>query len=312
MPAILVSSGNEVSDSDQAYMGYSVARFRWACLVSEIKYHFYRFSSSGLSEHTRSSLQSDILTRLDTWLAHIEREVESLAKPHTESLLIKARIDYHYAVALLYQPSLSCPHPDTSALRRCFESAIERVHLFWSLYEEKSLILSWPTTQGISLAGATLAYCVWTSEEIRASLSIAKLSADLRLCSSLLTLGGEWWESARRGGHSFQHLANLTLSSLSSSDRLASDGVVTRSDADLPNNGILAMAGTSSTSAEEGINIENMLHSFLQNGFDLTDMPGELYSEPCTETSWDHLLQTDCQLPDNTENLNLDIFEPPV
>lgn len=283
MPVILVNLGDEVSESDQSHLGYAVSRFRWACLVSEIKNHFYQFTSSRLSESTRLSLQSDILARLDAWLADAERNVESLDKPHTGPLLTKARIDYHYAVGLLYQPSHACPRPDTAALRHCFESATKRVHLFWSLYEEKGLILSWPTAQGISLAGTMLAYCVWTSEEIRASLSVATLSADLQLCSSLLTLGGEWWESARVGGRSFQRLANLTIHSLfSSGNRAAGGGMTSRLPSphppSPPNDNVLGIPGRLPTNAEEGINVDDLLYSFLQNGFDMTDIPGDLNS----------------------------------
>lgn len=314
MPVSLTNLGDEVARSDQAYMGYSIARFRWACLVSEIKYHFYRFSSSRLSESARSSIQLDVHARLDTWLADTEREVRSLARPHTSPLLTKARIDYHYAVALLYQPSLAYPKPDTVALRHCFKSATERIHLFWSLYEEKGLILSWPTAQGISLAGTTLAYCVWTSEEIRASLSVAKLSADLRLCSSLLTLGGEWWESARKGGRSFQCLANLTIDSLFSNATDAPDGMAARHHSSPPNDNGQGMPEIVPTTAGESINVENTLYYFLQNGFDLADMPGEWNAgvpEPSLEAGWDPLLQTDYQLSEVFGDLNSGIFEPP-
>ncbi|KAH8695479.1 hypothetical protein BGW36DRAFT_409056 [Talaromyces proteolyticus] len=315
MPEVFPSPGDEVSESDQAHLSYSITRFRWACLVSEIKQKLYQISSSKLSESSRSSIQSDVHARLDAWLVEVQQSVESISKPNTSPLLIKARIDYHYAVALLYQPSLACPRPDTTALRHCFESATERVHLFWSLYEEKGLILSWPTAQGISLAGTTLAYCVCASEEILASLSFAKLSADLRLCSSLLTLGGEWWESARRGSKNFHRLANLTMDALFNRGEHAPNGIETRNQANQSNVDILTIPSTSSTDAEAEINVEDMLYSFLQSGFSLTDMPGDLSPDAFvsrTETDWDNLLQTDYQSSDNLGNFNLGLFEPPA
>lgn len=278
-------------DIDQVYLSYSILRFQWAHLVSEIRHHLYR-SSSSIPESTCSTLQADLLARLDAWLSDGLRQMDALRKPRPRCFKTELRVDYYYAVGLLYQPSPGCRRPGTAALRHCFESAANRLRLFWSLYEEGCLILSWPTAQCISLAGSTMAYCVWSSEQIRASLSITQLSADLRLCSSLLTLAGEWWPSARRGSRSFQRLANVTIESVTYRKKNASSDLPMPATHPPRANGPLQDAPRESqASVGEGLeNIEDILSSFLQDDFQLPDMLGDFHSasqDPSNDFNYD-------------------------
>lgn len=278
-------------DADQDYLGYSILRFNWAHLVSEIRQHLYP-SSSSLPEPTRSSLQANMLTRLDAWLDDGLRQMDAFVKGQTRRFQTELQIDYYYAVGLLYQPSPGCPQPETGALRRCFESAAIRLRLFWSLYDEECLILSWLTAQGISLAGSTLAYCIWSSKEIRASISITQLSADLRLCSSLLTVAGEWWPSARRGSRSFQRLANATMD-LMSHDKQSTraNDSTTWTQLGRPNDSAHELSFASQASGEQGVeNIEDMFNSFLHDDFNLPDMLGSFHTalfEPLNDSNWE-------------------------
>ncbi|KAL2444243.1 hypothetical protein ABEF95_016068 [Exophiala dermatitidis] len=289
--SVLSDSIHTSPDADQDYLGYSILRFQWAQLVSEIRQHLYR-SSPSLPEPTRSSLQADMLTRLDAWLDDGLRQMDALAVGQTRRFQTELQIDYYYAVGLLYQPSPGSPRPDIAALRRCFESAANRLRLFWSLYDEECLILSWLTAQGISLAGSTLAYCIWSSKEIRASVSITQLSADLRLCSSLLTVAGEWWPSARRGSRSFQRLANVTMDLMSYDKQYTrANDPTTWTHSGRANDAVDEVPFVPQTSGERGMeNIEDIFNSFLHDDFHLPDMFGSFHTpffEPPNDPIWE-------------------------
>lgn len=57
-------------------------------------------------------------------------------------------------------------------------------------------------------------YSFWTSIDVRRSTSPVDVSKILRSCSTLLSIGGEWWPAAKRGYHSFGAIADLTIQKL--------------------------------------------------------------------------------------------------
>ncbi|KAF2163175.1 hypothetical protein M409DRAFT_57835 [Zasmidium cellare ATCC 36951] len=257
------------SDPDQVYLVVFEYRVQWARLVSEIKSNLYRTSTSALPllANVGRNVQEDMLIRLDTWLAQSMSNAQAI-QSQTRQLHIELEIDYYYAIGLLYQPSVGCPTPDAAALRRCHDSAAQCLRLSWSLHGESCLLLTWLTTQCISLAGSTMAYCVWNSHELRSSLSITELSSDFRLCSSLLALAGEWWPSAKKGGQSFQRLADSTIQLVvagSGSQRPPTTSSVETST------GVASYSDSTPLGEGVGGNIEDMLNEFLQEDFQLPD-----------------------------------------
>lgn len=271
MPAI--STGPFLNDQehlDQIQLPYSVAHFKWASIISDFKHRFYRFLPEDGSTASVQEIQQHLHGKLDGWLGESLVSVENMPTMHKERFMTKLKIDYHFATGLLYQPSRSCPRPSPRALQICLESAKQRIRLFDSLYYQNNLSLSWPRTHGVFLAGATFVYCIWASSEIRSSVSPAEVAGDLRLCSSLLALGGEWWALAQRGKRSFERLADATLQALFSmpSSSAASNAALEDQVASSLNPADFPMVDS------ECLDPEAMLQSFFQTDLQFPDLFG--------------------------------------
>lgn len=244
---------------DQLYSDLSIVHFGWARILSDVKYRLYRFQGIELPD-ALSAIQASIQHRLDEWHRRVLQTIAKLPAKCQSQHETRMRIRYHFIIGLLYQPSQACSTPGDLALRRCFDSASERISLYDRLYNQNALLLDWPSTHGIFLSGATLVYCIWSSSEIRASASVADVAKTMRICSNLLTLGGEWWPLARRGRHSFEKLADFALQSLSNPPTAPSfDPQI------VPNSSDETLTGH--FDATEWTDIESVLQSFLQNDF---------------------------------------------
>lgn len=273
MPIMMsIAEGDKSSRRDQELLPYSFARFKWATHISELKHRLYRF----MTDTERASIdipstQVELNNKLDIWLQNSIPLMENLPEAFRRRMHTKLHIDYQSAIGLLYQPSQLCPNPSSDALNRCFESAKQRIRSYWELYNQKNLSFSWPPTHGIFLSGATMVYCIWSSLEIRLTASVSEIAADLRLCSSLLSLGGEWWPLAQRGRRGFERLADSTvkaLSRLQDNDRRQSMPM----SFDIPSNDPLAES--------QWFNVESVLQSFLQNEYQLSDMLDTFEASP--------------------------------
>lgn len=114
-------------------------------------------------------------------------------------------------MVLLFQPSQVIRQPTPEALQICFDSAASILDGYQRLHDLHSLHFEWRAVQNIFAAGATLIYSFWTSQSVRKKTSQTELSRNLRSCSTLLTIGGEWWPSAKGGQSSFGSVADLTM-----------------------------------------------------------------------------------------------------
>ena len=173
-PAIICDdTDSHTMESEHTYVEHFEYRLQWARLISGIKSTLYKASTYAppLPANVSRDFQADMLARLGTWLMESLKHAQTL-RSQTRRLHIELEIDYHYAICILYQPSVGCPKPDTAAIQRCYDSAAQRLRLSWSLHGESCLLLTWLTTQCISLAGSTMAYCIWNSEELRSSVSL--------------------------------------------------------------------------------------------------------------------------------------------
>ncbi|KAK0121938.1 hypothetical protein ONS95_010212 [Cadophora gregata] len=222
----LVSS-NTISDefNDIATMSYSIQTFKMVRLISRIKAELYRLPGKvGLSTQP-ADVQNGLRLELDRWLAE-STSVISTTVPESQRLRLSTKLQIHYqgAMALLYQPSQAITHPSEDSLKICFACATKRLQLYETLYDSGALCHSWRTVQDMFLAGATIMYCVSISPAVRNSVSILSLSKDFRACSSMLSVGGEWWPAIRKAKNSLERLSNhilemLTVASKSDEER---------------------------------------------------------------------------------------------
>ncbi|GLA26538.1 hypothetical protein AnigIFM63326_003701 [Aspergillus niger] len=211
-----------VSAPSSAHMTMSIRRFRLDQYITEIKLLFYHLPKqlrplvwpNDLENH-----QAQIKLDLDAWLTE-----KSLIQPPTDREedrksvqyeKLRLEILYHSAVTLLFQPSQTFRSPSPSALRHCYQSCSRKLRIYDHLSTEEQLYYNWRNIHGIFSSGATLIYCIWASPSLQATIPFAEVLRDLRTCSNLLSIGGQWWPSVRNGKGSFDKMVDLTIRQLS-------------------------------------------------------------------------------------------------
>lgn len=212
-----------------AVLRYSSYRFQLDRIISDIKEHLYYLpdkTSQTLASVSPDSHQRNIRMDLDAWweetvlgLAAITSGIGARQKTIWR---LKLEIRYHLALVLLYQPSQEIRNPSQDHLLQCFSSACSILDQYQALYDAKALYHGWFTVQNIFAAGATLVYSFWTSPAVRRDATGVQLLRRLRTCSNLLSAGGEWWPSARKGLDSFGSVVDLTIQRLYDGDRVTS------------------------------------------------------------------------------------------
>ncbi|KAF4441025.1 aconitate hydratase 1 [Fusarium acutatum] len=199
---------------------YSSYHFRLDRIVSNIKLHLYHLpgdSSFFPWPDNPTEQQARIQQTLQNWWQEVSSdafEYPSLDNRQREVWKIKLGLKYHTTMVLLFQPSQVIRQPASEALQACFDSAAGILDGYQRLHDLHGLHFGWRAVQNIFAAGATLIYSFWTSQAVREKASPDTMSKNLRSCSTLLTIGGEWWPSARNGQASFGSVADLTMKRL--------------------------------------------------------------------------------------------------
>ena len=199
---------------DRESMNYSIHLFKMAQLASRIKTLFYRLSQppDGTPWATDiAAAQKQLRNDLEQWVAEVPSVVLFVPAELKLRLTTKLQLHYHGTMCLLHQSSQAIVQPSDQALEMCYYHAAERLRLYESLYESGGLVFSWRTVHDIYLAGTTVMYSVWVSSAVRANISLPVLASICRRCSSLLSVGGEWWPVTRKSKLSLERLASRTI-----------------------------------------------------------------------------------------------------
>lgn len=192
--------------------------------MSDIKLHLYHLpgdSSFFPWPDNPTEQQARIQQSLNNWWQEVSNDAfgfPSLDNRQREVWKIKLGLKYHTTLVLLFQPSQVIRQPASEALQACFDSAAGILDGYQRLHDLHGLHFGWRAVQNIFAAGATLIYSFWTSQTVREKASPETMSKNLRSCSTLLTIGGEWWPSARNGQASFGSVADLTMKRLYMAD----------------------------------------------------------------------------------------------
>jgi hypothetical protein len=258
--------------ADAVTMPYSIQIFKMARYISKIKFGFYRLSSpidNSLRQASLTDMQSQLRQELDDLLAQSLAVVSATAPPDQRfRLLTKLKIQYHSAMCLLHQPSQAIVRPHEEALQTCFDSAAQRLRLYETLYDSGTLLHSWRTMQDMFLAGATVMYCVSISPKVRRSISLSALARDFRSCSSMLSVGGEWWPMIRKARSSLERLASHTLETFAEKSRSGSDTPHATLHFPVDSNSVI----NSFEGNLESVAVENELASFLNSDGPLSNI----------------------------------------
>lgn len=115
---------------------------------------------------------------------------------------------------LLYQPSQMFRHPSQQSLQAVFDHASAVLQNYQILHDNHSLHYGWKGVQNIFAAGAALIYSFWTATDVEYSADAKSLTRDLRTCLSLLSVGGEWWPSAKKSLANLGCIIDLTVQRL--------------------------------------------------------------------------------------------------
>ncbi|RSL92374.1 hypothetical protein CEP52_013872 [Fusarium oligoseptatum] len=199
---------------------YASYTYKLDRIISDIKLHLYHLpgdSSWFPWPENPVEHQQRIKQTLDSWWQEASRDefdFPSLDNRQREVWKLKLSVKYHTATVLLFQPSQVVRNPSAQALQVCFDSSSSILEGYERLHDLHGLHHGWRAVQSIFAAGATLIYSFWTSMQVRKNASTAAMSKNLRTCSSLLTIGGEWWPSAKSGQRSFGSVADLTMRKL--------------------------------------------------------------------------------------------------
>ncbi|KAL7919036.1 hypothetical protein ACQKWADRAFT_330084 [Trichoderma austrokoningii] len=208
-----------------AIVAFAIHRFKLDPIISEIKLLFYHLPSqiraySWPTDH--QATQDVIRQRLQSW----RREISSISSVLPQDFgdedceldmrryELAAQSQFFAAMILLYQPSQMIPHPGEEALLICYQCAASRINIYNSLYNVEGLFQSWRSVQGIFSSGATMIYCLWTSSSVQKSVPLSRAMTDLRTCTNLLSIGGEWWPSVKRGKETFGRAIDALLKKL--------------------------------------------------------------------------------------------------
>ncbi|KAL4963429.1 uncharacterized protein BDV14DRAFT_190913 [Aspergillus stella-maris] len=192
-----------------------IYRFKLDRHISEIKILFYHLPTKGEQARIRASLDEWLTELKQLWLnSDLDlQNPDGAAKSRLKRLRLE--VLYHGAITLLYQPSQAYPSPTHSALLQCYRSSSERIRIYNHLNNEETLYYNWRNIHGIFSSGATIVYCLWASPQIQLVIPFAEALRDLRVCSNLLSVGGQWWPSVRGGRDNFDRIVDLTIKQLS-------------------------------------------------------------------------------------------------
>lgn len=206
-------------------LAFAIRRFQLDRYISEIKLLFYHLPAqvnSFIWPTDLENIQKRIRSGLDQWLADSSSMVpranaeESLIL-HCENL--KLELQYHAVVTLLHQPSQVFRSPTQHALSLCYQSSSRRLRIYNYLNSEEQLYYSWRNIHDIFSSGATIIYCFWASRDLQHTIPFSDALRDLRTCSNLLSIGGQWWPSVRKRKESFEKVMDLTIIGLGRPER---------------------------------------------------------------------------------------------
>ncbi|KAL5404469.1 hypothetical protein PMIN04_012585 [Paraphaeosphaeria minitans] len=255
-------------------------------VVSEIKLLFYHLPSQANTyawPADHQAPQASLQQKLGAWRHELSAITSALQDASEEDQLehrkheLKLTSQYFAAMVLLYQPSQTIPQPAEQSLLICYQCAASRLNAYNDLYHAESFYQSWRSVQGIFSSGATMIYCLWTSALVRSTVPWSEAMKDLRTATNLLSVGGEWWPSVKKGKESFSSAIDALFRKLDiSQHENAKSGQNQRAPArrchSLDQSG---HNGTKSTAlaAESGMDVQEIHSTFQDASTPLTEFP---------------------------------------
>lgn len=186
---------------------YAIHRFKLDPIISEIKLLFYHLPSrvSTLVRPSNEQIsQATIVQKLQDWREMLDSiappsQIDYEVRLEHDKYRLKLLSQFYAAMVLLHQPSQAISQPSEQAILTCYECSAKRLDIYHSLSQLGSHCQSWRGVQGIFSSGATMIYCLRSSSLVRRTVPAYAAMRDLRTCTNLLSVGGEFWPSVKKG-----------------------------------------------------------------------------------------------------------------
>lgn len=182
-------------------------------LQSEIKhvlYHQMKGASPAFPSIDYDIWIRDIHPRLEQWRANIP----PMDKAHPQSIFASQHwwdAVYSSAILLLYRPNPLIPCLDASSLNICYEVSCSAITSIKMLHREQRIDIPWVWVYQLILAGLTMVYCVWHSDEVLNQIRFQDLMDTTQRCSSVLAALAERFPGAAGCRDAFEMLSVTTL-----------------------------------------------------------------------------------------------------
>jgi hypothetical protein len=182
-------------------------------LESEIKHVLYRhqkWTSLAFPRPDYALWIEDIKPRLEEWRASIP----PLQNAHPESIYAFASwwdAIYNNTLMLLHRPTPVTPEPSVESLRVSFDAAVKLISCTRSLQRERRLDMAWLWAQRLFVAGLTLIYTIWNSDELRNTHAPEEIVNSAQTCATTLAVLTERFPAAAGCRDALETLVSATV-----------------------------------------------------------------------------------------------------
>ncbi|SPO06472.1 related to purine utilization positive regulator [Cephalotrichum gorgonifer] len=182
-------------------------------MESEIKHVLYsQFRGSSLA-YPRANYALwivDIRARLQEWYNEEQQSRDSFT-PSVFSSQAYWDAVYNNALLLLYRPNPISPQPSQEALHASFNAACKLITSIRTLHRGRKIDIPWIWVHHLFMAGLTVIYGLWQSEELRGLAEARSSISTLQACGSTLSALSERWDGAAGCRDAFENLSSATI-----------------------------------------------------------------------------------------------------
>lgn len=177
--------------------------------------------------------------RLRTW----QDEIPDLAKANAESIYAHHSwwsALWCNAILLLHRPNPVVPVPTSEFLQTYFNISCRSIQAIKTLQRDGKVCVAWMWAHYLFLAGLTMIYCIWQSQEVRDAIFIVDVMTAARDCASTLSALTERFAPAGGCRDAFEGLSAATVKWLVARDQ---DGTTAENQHPVLNKEIQALRG---------------------------------------------------------------------
>ncbi|KAI1387840.1 fungal-specific transcription factor domain-containing protein [Hypoxylon trugodes] len=182
-------------------------------LESEIKHVLYHQLQGATLAYPRANYSlwfRDVQPRLSAW----RDGIPEISKADPDSIYSQqcwwdAR--WLNAVLLLHRPNPLVPNPTTESLQTCFDAACQMIKEIKTLQRDGRICIIWQYVHGLFLAGLTMIYCIWESQDVRDKARVLDIMTTAQDCASTLTALAERFPDASGCRDAFESLSAATM-----------------------------------------------------------------------------------------------------